>query len=187
MRLGVIYFSKTDITESLANAVIDGALTVAGTEIYKHRIVGSEIKQGRYANNAVIDELSQCDAIVFGSPTYMGSVSAQFKTFADATSELWCDQKWSGKLAAGFTCGSAINGDQSSTLQYLITFACQHGMLWMGIDAAPGYRDFGINRMGCQLGTVAYCPDGQIHEIDLATAKYQGKRIAEQLNKMGKA
>jgi NAD(P)H dehydrogenase (quinone) len=68
----------------------------------------------------------------------MGGVSAQFKAFADATSELWCQQEWAGKIAAGFTCGSAMNGDQTSTLQYLVTLANQQGMLWVGLDSAQG-------------------------------------------------
>src|SRR5215207_6789287 len=49
------------------------------------------------------DELQRADAIVFGSPTYMGNVSWQFKKFADASSKTWAARGWQDKIAAGFT------------------------------------------------------------------------------------
>jgi len=181
MKIGVIYFSKTDVTEQLAQALIKGIHSRGDFTVVQHQIDGAEIIEGRFENLGIIDELSACDAIVFGTPTYMGGVSAQFKTFADATSELWCEQEWAGKIAAGFTCGSAMNGDQTGTLQYLVTLANQQGMLWVGLDSAQGYKDHGINRLGCQLGVVAHSPDGGVHATDLATAAYLGKRVSEQV------
>jgi multimeric flavodoxin WrbA len=164
--------------------VINGLNSSGEVTIIKHQIQGCEIIEGRFTNLELIEELSSCDAIIFGTPTYMGGVSAQFKAFADATSDLWCEQKWSGKLAAGFTCGSAMNGDQAGTLQYLVTLSNQHGMLWVGLDAAHGYKDHGINRLGCQLGVVAHSPDGRVNESDLETAHYLGRRVAEQVFRM---
>ena len=166
MKVGVIFFSKTDVTGKLAASSVNG-LSASG-----------------FTNVEIIKKLSSCDAIIFGTPTYMGGVSAQFKAFADATSELWCKQKWSGKLAAGFTCGSAMNGDQTSTLQYLVTLSNQHGMLWVGLDSAQGYKDHGINRLGCQLGVVAHSLDGNANKIDLETAYYLGNRVFEQVLRM---
>ncbi len=137
-KIAIIYFSKTDVTGQLARAIAAGAEQQGieqqgGFEILSHRIQGSEIIEGRFVPN-LMDELAECDAIIFGSPTYMGSVAAQFKAFADASSESWCYQKWAGKIAAGFTSGGAMNGDQSCTLQYLQTLANQHGMMWLGLD-----------------------------------------------------
>ena len=154
-----------------------------GCEVFSHAIQGSEIIEGRFVNTKIFAELKTSDAILFASPTYMGGVAAQFKAFADATSEIWCDQQWSGKFAAGITCGTALNGDQSSTLQYLSIFASQHGMLWLGLDAALGYLDHGVNRLGCQLGVVAQSIDNRINEFDLKTAKYLGSRIVALLSK----
>jgi len=184
MKIGVIYFSKTDVTEQLADALIAGLNSKSEPVIVRHQITGSEIVEGRFENLSIIDELSTCDAIVFGTPTYMGGVSAQFKAFADATSELWCEQQWAGKMAAGFTCGSAMNGDQTGTLQYLVTLSNQHGMLWVGLDSAQGYKDHGVNRLGCQLGVVAHSADGHVHESDMATAAYLGRRVADQVMRL---
>ncbi len=178
-QVAVVYFSHTDVTEKLAKSLIAGAQSVTGVDVFEYRIEGRHIVEGRFVDLELLSKLTTCDAIVFGTPTYMGGVSAQFKAFADATSELWCDQDWSGKVAAGFTCGSAVNGDQSSTLQYLVTLSNQHGMLWVGLDSAHGYKDHGINRLGCQLGVVACAPDGLADEIDLNSARYLGARVAQ--------
>lgn len=133
----------------------------------------------------LMDELAECDAIIFGSPTYMGSVAAQFKAFADASSESWCYQKWAGKIAAGFTSGGAMNGDQSCTLQYLQTLANQHGMMWVGLDKISNSGEQNLNRYGVQGGIVAQGgEDGQLPLSDLATAEYLGKRVAMLVNKL---
>lgn len=133
----------------------------------------------------LMDELAECDAIIFGSPTYMGSVAAQFKAFADASSESWCYQKWAGKIAAGFTSGGAMNGDQSCTLQYLQTLANQHGMMWVGLDKISNSGEQNLNRYGVQGGIVAQGgEDGQLPPSDLATAEYLGKRVAMLVNKL---
>ena len=69
------------------------------------------------------DELLTADAIIFGAPTYMGSVSWQFKKFADASSKPWFGQAWKDKIAAGFTNSANMNGDKHSTLHYMITLS----------------------------------------------------------------
>ena len=83
------------------------------------------------------EQLAAADAIVFGSPTYMGSVSWQFKKFADASSKPWYGQQWKNKLAAGFTNSASMNGDKLSTLHYFFTLSQQHGMLWLGTGMMP--------------------------------------------------
>lgn len=178
-RIAVVYFSHTGVTEQLAKAVISGINDSEKVSVLEYKIVGKDIIEGRFVNLALFESLQRCDAIIMGSPTYMGNVSAQFKAFADATSELWSEQKWADKIAAGFTSGSALNGDQSTTLQYLITLACQHGMYWVGLDAAHGYKDHGVNRLGCQLGVVAQTTDSIANEVDIASARYLGARVAK--------
>ncbi|EKO3798493.1 TPA: flavodoxin family protein [Vibrio harveyi] len=189
-KIAIIYFSKTDVTGQLARAIAAGAEQQGieqqgGFEILSHRIQGSEIIEGRFVHPNLMDELAECDAIIFGSPTYMGSVAAQFKAFADTSSESWCYQKWAGKIAAGFTSGGAMNGDQSCTLQYLQTLANQHGMMWVGLDKISNSGEQNLNRYGVQGGIVAQGgEDGQLSLSDLATAEYLGKRVAMLVNKL---
>lgn len=178
MKVGLVYFSSSDVTKKLVLSAISG-IEELDVKTYRYRIVGEDIVSGRFVNNEVFDYLKDCDAIIFASPTYMGGVSAQFKAFIDASSEQWCKQEWAGKVAAGITCGSALNGDQSSTLQYLVTFSSQHGMYWCSLDSAHGYNDHGINRLGCQLGVVAQSTSEVVNKTDIATARYLGRRVAE--------
>jgi len=102
----------------------------------------------------------------------MGGVSAQFKAFADATSDFWSDQLWAGKLAAGVTSGTGLNGDHSSTLSYLQLLSSQHGMLWVSLDSPFHNEEKGVNRLGCQLGVTAQTLTEEVNLDDLKTAAY---------------
>lgn len=177
-KVGFVYYTKTDITGKLVHAGIS-ELEKGGVEVFYHQIQGGEIIDGRFVNAEVFESLTNCDAIVFASPTYMGDVAAQFKAFADASSEVWGSQGWSGKVASGITSGTALNGDQSSTLEYMVTLASQHGMLWVGLEGSPQNKM--IDRLGCQLGVVSQSDDGQVDDIDLATAKHLVKRVFHML------
>ena len=133
------------------------------------------------------DTLAAADAIVMGSPTYMGNVSWQFKKFADASSKVWFVQGWRNKLAAGFTNSASLNGDKGTTLQYLTTLAMQHGMLWTGSGMMPANSKAStradVNNLGTSGGLWTATPsDAGVDEMvagDLATAVAFGKRVAE--------
>ena len=133
------------------------------------------------------EQLAAADAIVFGSPTYMGSVSWQFKKFADASSKPWFTQQWKNKLAAAFTNSASMNGDKLSTLHYLFTLSQQHSMLWVGTGMMPSNskaatRD-DLNYVASSSGLMTTTPsDASVDEMvagDLATAKAFGQRVAE--------
>ena len=132
------------------------------------------------------DRLAAADAIVFGSPTYMGAPSWQFKKFADASSKPWFAQAWKDKLFAGFTNSASMNGDKHSTLQYFVTLAMQHSGLWVGSGMMPSNskaaRRDDINYIGSFAGLMAQSPSdaspAEMAEGDLATARKFGERIA---------
>ncbi len=133
------------------------------------------------------EALDQSDAIFFGSPTYMGMASWQFKKFADASSKRWLSQTWKDKIAAGFTNSASMNGDKHSTIHYYMTLAMQHSMIWVGTGMLPANakastRD-DINYIGSFAGLMAQSPsDAGPDEAppagDIATAKEFGRRIA---------
>ena len=84
-------------------------------------LVTAEEAPGRWGT------LDGADAIIMGAPTYMGSLSAPFKAFMDATSHLqYVEKRWAGKIAAGFTNGASRGGDKQNSLVQLMTFAAQH-------------------------------------------------------------
>jgi multimeric flavodoxin WrbA len=122
-----------------------------------------------------------------GSPTYMGSVSWQFKKFADSSSKVWFSQGWKDKVMAGFTNSATMNGDKLSTLHYLFTLAMQHSGVWVGTGMMPSNSKAAnrndLNFVGSFSGAMAQTPsDAGVDEMlagDLETAKQFGKRVAE--------
>ncbi|MEO0621475.1 MAG: flavodoxin family protein [Pseudomonadota bacterium] len=177
MRIAVVYFSGTGTTAALAEAAAEGA------EATLHRIQGSDIIEGRYRATAALEAIDAAPAVIFGSPTYMGGPAAEFKAFADASSDRWSVQGWAGKLAAGLTSGGYPNGDQGATLGYFQVLAAQHGMLWCGLDAV-GVEE-GVNRFGCQAGATAVGKVGVPDPADLETARALGCRIASLAARLG--
>lgn len=178
--VAVVYHSGYGHTAKQANAVADGARAVAGTRV--HLVPVDQIDQ-HWGN------LEAADAIIFGSPTYMGSVSAPFKAFMDASSKVWMQQKWKDKLAAGFTNSGSLSGDKLNTLIQLAVFAAQQGMIWVSAGMTPGSnttksRPDEINRIGSYLGVMAQSmvdagPDIAPPPADLETAKALGGRVAQ--------
>jgi multimeric flavodoxin WrbA len=136
--------------------------------------------------------LEAADAIIFGSPTYMGSASAPFKTFMDASSKFWFTQSWKNKIAAGFTNSGSQSGDKLNTLVQLAIFAAQHSMIWVGLDLMPGNNNSkgsldDLNRLGGFMGALAQSNTDQGPEAgpiasDLKTAEHLGVRVAQITN-----
>ena len=184
-----IYHSGYGHTKKQAQAVHAGAAAVdASAELIAIDAEGN-IDEAAWAS------LAAADAIIFGSPTYMGSVSWQFKKFADASSKPWFSQVWKDKIAAGFTNSATMNGDKLSTLHYLFTLAMQHSMIWVGTGMMPSntkaaQRD-DINYVGSFAGAMAQSPSDSSPEEgpppgDLETARLFGMRVAQMAGKFGK-
>jgi multimeric flavodoxin WrbA len=164
----VVYHSGYGHTQRVAQFVAEGA---------KATIVA--IDADGNITDAEWEALNAADAIIFGSPTYMGTVSWQFKKFADATSKQWFGSAWKDKVAGGFTISASPSGDKLSTIQYFITLAMQQGMVWVG---QPAMNDGNINRLGSNSGVMAQVgptsPAADIPQGDLDTAKAYGERVA---------
>lgn len=172
-RVAVVYFSGTGTTKRLAEAAAEGA----GPGAALHRLQGRDIIEGRYRAEAALEAVDAADAVLFASPTYMGGPAAEFKAFADASSDRWSTQAWAGKLATGLTCGSYPNGDQGLTLAYFQVLAAQHDMLWLPLGVM-GEAPAGLNRLGSSIGATATPVDGVLGAADIATARLLGERLA---------
>jgi NAD(P)H dehydrogenase (quinone) len=176
--VAIAFHTVTGTTEQLAHAVARG-VAESGCAARLVAIEGCDIVEGRYRGVRALEMVEQSDAVIFGAPTYMGGPSAQFKAFADATSDRWEAQAWHGKLAAGFTVGTSANGDQSSTLQYFFTLASQHGMIWVSLNVPCASSTSGPNRLGVQVGASAQSEGTSVVAADLHTAFLLGKRVGQ--------
>jgi multimeric flavodoxin WrbA len=182
IRVAVVFHSGYGHTARLAEAVAAGAAGVPGVE---SQLVSVERVDSAWA------ALERADAIVFGTPTYMGGPSAQFKAFEEATSKkvMGAGFKWKDKVAAGFTNSGAQAGDKLATLIQIALFAAQHGMHWINLDLPPANNSSkgspsDLNRLGYWLGAGAQSnvdqgPDVAPPEADLATAHHLGRRVAQ--------
>ncbi|MFF1869083.1 flavodoxin family protein [Streptomyces sp. CB03911] len=183
--VAVAYHSRFGHTGRQAEAVARGAAEVPGTTVTLIAVDGITEQDW-----AVLDA---ADAIVFGSPTYLGDVSAGFRTFVEQTSGRWAEQAWRDKIAAGFVNSGSMSGDKLNSLQSLTIVAAQHGMTWVSLGLLPGWNrstasDQDLNRLGFWLGAAAQSngdqgPEG-MHPSDLATAEHLGRRVAEQTRRI---
>ncbi|MFF4558370.1 flavodoxin family protein [Streptomyces sp. NPDC001422] len=177
--VSIAYHSGYGHTAVLAEAVRTGALE-AGAEV--HLIQVDEITDAQW------EQLDASDAVVFGSPTYMGTASGAFHVFAEASSKRWFGQDWKDKLAAGFTNSGSKSGDKLHTLQFFQILAAQHGMNWVNLGLHPGWNnsvgsEHDLNRLGVFAGAAAATnvdegPDA-VHPSDIATAEHLGRRVTE--------
>jgi multimeric flavodoxin WrbA len=169
LKTAVVYHSGYGHTQRVAQTVAEGAAADLITIDADGNISAAEW-----------DILNAADAIIFGSPTYMGVVSWQFKKFADATSKQWMSGAWRDKVAGGFTISSNLSGDKLSTIQYFMTLSMQLGMVWVG-QAEP--NNGSLNRLGSSSGLMAQVgptsPAADIPQGDLDTAKIYGQRVAQ--------
>ena len=179
VRLAIVYHSGYGHTARQATSVHDGAASVPG--VTAHLIPVSEVDRHW-------EDLAAADAIVFGAPTYMGSLSAAFKEFMEKSSKVWAAQGWKDKLAAGFTNSASHSGDKLNSLVELVIFASQHGMLWVSLGLLPGNNTSkgsadDLNRLGSYTGAMAQSNADQgadaMRGSDLGTAAHLGRRVAE--------
>src|SRR5665647_927573 len=175
-KVAVVFHSGYGHTLRMAQAVAEGA----GAELVAIDAEGN-------LTDANWETLNAADAIIMGSPTYMGSVSWQFKKFADASSKPWFSQAWKDKVFAGFTNSASMNGDKHSTLHYLFTLAMQQSGIWVGTGLMPSNTKAAqrndINYVGSFSGAMAQSPSdsspAEMPQGDLDTAKLFGQRVAE--------
>jgi len=178
----IVYHSGYGHTLKQAEAVLSGLVSDSNVEA----ILLPINSEGEISDDGW-GLLAAADTIIFGSPTYMGTVSWQFKKFADASSKQWFAQDWKDKLVAGFTNSSGMSGDKLSTIHYMFTLAMQHSMIWVGTGIMPATTKMAqrndLNYIASFAGLMAQSPsDASIDEGplpgDLATAKKFGERIS---------
>jgi phenylpropionate dioxygenase-like ring-hydroxylating dioxygenase large terminal subunit/multimeric flavodoxin WrbA len=178
--VAIVYHSARGHTARMAAAVAAGARSVHQTQV--HLISVEEVDE-------FWPDLESADAIIFGAPTYMGSASAQFKTFMDSCSaRIFRTGKWTDKFAAGFTNGSSRSGDKLNTLLQFVIFSAQLGMNWVSLglppanDSSEGSEEE-LNRHSYFVGAAAQsnrdqCAQTVPPRADLLTGEFLGRRVA---------
>ena len=186
----VLYHSSYGHVETMATAVAEGARD-AGAEVTIKRVPElvpdevarrSGVKLDQAAPIATVDELPQYDAIVFGTPTRFGNMTAQMRNFLDQTGGLWVKGALVGKVASVFTSTATQHGGQESTILTFIPTLLHHGMVvvglpyaWqgqMGVDEVKGGSPYGAATIAGGDGS------RRPSAIELEGARYQGRHVA---------
>jgi NAD(P)H dehydrogenase (quinone) len=197
MKVLVVYYSMYGHTFQLAQAVGRGVSSVRGAELVMRRVEEFEVVKKSTATNegvqkamaaqkdipvCTVDDLRAADAVVFGSPTRYGNMTAQMKQLIDSTAGLWLKGEMEGKPAGVFTSTASTHGGQETTLLSMMIPLLHLGMIIVGLPyslpemihtEARGGTPYGATTIAGARGEL------QPHAADLKLAEALGKRVAE--------
>ena len=204
MKVLLVFHSLYGHIHQMAKAVAEGAREVPGAEVLLRRVpetLSEEILEAMHAKASVqsmaeipiatLEELAAADAILFGTPTRFGNMSAQMRSFLDATGGLWAKGALIGKVGSVFVSSATQHGGQESTILSFHTTLLHHGMVIVGLpysfqgqtttDEISGGSPYGATTIAG--GTGARQPS----ENELAAARFQGKHVASIASKLSQS
>lgn len=192
----VVFHSFYGHIYQMAKAEAEGAASVPGTEVKLFRVpetvneetlkaYGAYEAQKAFADVPVIEpgQLVDADAIIFGTPTRFGNMSAQMRNFLDMTGGLWFKGQLVGKVGSVFTSTATQHGGQETTLTSFHTTLLHHGMLIVGVPfTLPEMMSLSEVSGGSPYGATTLAGgDGSRmpSEAELAIARFQGEHVAK--------
>jgi NAD(P)H dehydrogenase (quinone) len=193
----VLYYSSYGHVETMASAIAEGAASVSDTQVAIKRVPETmpqdtakqaHVKLDQDAAVADPNELSDYDAIIFGTPTRFGNMAAQMRNFLDQTGPLWQSGALVGKVGSVFASTATQHGGQETTLTSFHTTLLHHGMVVVGVPYGIPEM-FNTSQMNGGTPYGATCIAGgdgarQPSEVELAIAHYQGKHVTELASKL---
>jgi NAD(P)H dehydrogenase (quinone) len=203
MKVLILFYSAYGHIYKMAEAVAQGAKEIPGAEVIIKRVpetlpadvlkaTGIESASKAYSHIpiAAIDDLENADAIIFGTPTRFGNMTAQMRAFLDSTGSLWLKGALIGKAGSVFTSSATQHGGQESTILSFHSTLLHHGMVIVGlpysfqgqmkIDEMSGSSPYGAGTIAGGKG------ERQPSENELAAARFQGKHVAHIAMKLTK-
>jgi NAD(P)H dehydrogenase (quinone) len=195
-KIYVVFYSTYGHVHTMADAVVEGAKGVAGSEVTLFQVPelmpedalvksgAGKARQG-FAHVPVMqpEQLVEADAIIFGTPTRFGNMAAQMRNFLDRTGQLWAKGSLIGKIGSVFTSTGTQHGGQETTITSFHTTLLHHGMIIVGVPyACPGLTNMSEITGGSPYGAGTLAGgDGsrQPSNNELDIARYQGRHVAE--------
>lgn len=201
MKVFVVFYSMYGHVHTLAQAVAEGAKSVPGAEVSLFQVaelvpddvlvkMGAKAAREGFASVPVIkpEQLTDADAIVFGTPTRFGNMCAQMRNFLDQTGGLWAKGALIGKVGSVFTSTGTQHGGQETTITSFHTTLLHHGMIVVGVPYAcqelvnmkeiTGGSPYGASTLAGADGS------RQVSANELAIGRFQGKHVAEIAKKL---
>lgn len=195
VNIQVIFHSMYGHIHQMALAVAEGAGVVEGAEVGLYRVpelmtpealegAGAGAAQAAMADIpvATIEQIGKADAVIFGTPTRFGVMSAQMKQYLDQTGRLWMEGGLADKVGSVFTSTGTQHGGQETTITSFHALLFHHGMVVVGVPyTEPRLMEMGEITGGTPYGASTLAGgDGsrQPSENELAIARFQGERVA---------
>ena len=201
IKVQVIFYSMYGHVYRMAEAVVEGAKQVHGAEVSLYQVPelipdhvlekhGARAAKAAFAKVpvATIDQLADAHAIIFGTPTRFGNMTAQMRNFLDQTGGLWLKGALIGKVGSVFASTGTQHGGQETTITSFHTTLLHQGMVIVGVP----YSESGLVHMdeisgGTPYGATTLAgPDGSRLPTanELKVARFQGKHVAEIASKL---
>lgn len=196
MKIQVIFYSMYGHVYKLAEAVVEGARGVAGAEVTLYQVAelvpdaslertGAKKAREAFAHVPVVEPevMLEADAIIFGTPTRFGNMSAQMRNFLDQTGQMWAKGSLIGKVASVFTSTASQHGGGETTITSFHSTLLHQGMIIVGVpyscqellnmNEITGGSPYGA-------GTITGSDDSlQPSANELSIARFQGRHVAE--------
>jgi NAD(P)H dehydrogenase (quinone) len=203
IKVQVIFYSMYGHVFKMAQAVSEGVKQVSGAAVSLYQVAelipddilekyGAKAARAGFANVpiATVDQLTEADAIIFGTPTRFGNMAAQMRHFLDQTGALWGQGALVGKVGSVFASTGTQHGGQETTITSFHSTLLHHGMIIVGVP----YTESGLTYMDGISGGTPYGAttlaggDGkrQPSENELKIARFQGKHVAEIATKLAR-
>ena len=195
MKVLIVYYSTYGNVYKMSKFVAEGVRQVPGAEpvvrtvrelIPEEVIRGQEgMRRGREMQKDVplvtADDFRQASAVLFGTPTRFGNVSAQLKNQIDQLGPLWMKGELEGKPAGVFVSTGSLHGGQETTILTLMAPLLHLGFILVGVPYSTpalfttkgGGSPYGPGHVAGQ--------DAQrdLDEDEKAICRALGKRVAE--------
>lgn len=195
-KIQVIFYSMYGHVHQMAEAVAAGAKEVDGAEVSLFQVpelvpdealerTGALASRKAFSHVPVAkpEQLTEADAIIFGTPTRFGNMCAQMRNFLDQTGQLWMKGALVGKVGSVFTSTGTQHGGQETTITSFHTTLLHHGMVIVGVpyteprlmtmDEITGGTPYGASTLAAADGS------RRPSENELAIARFQGRHVAQ--------
>ena len=160
MKAAIVYDSRTHTTEKAAGFIAEGLKSIKDIEVKCFNIDGADFEY-----------IQQSQLVIFGSPTYMASVTAKMKSWLEGNAG---KLKLAGKLGGAYATEQYIHGGAENAIQEMLVF-----MMVMGMLVYSGGSS-------CGKPVIHLGPVGMSQDIDSFKELFvtYGQRMGEQLLKI---
>lgn len=193
MKIAIVFHSLTGHVYRMAKAVSAGVEMEGGTpflcrvpetlsiDVLKKMKALEFQKSIEHIRQCTVDDLIDAEAVIFGTPTRFGNMSAQMRTFLDSTGKLWSKRALVGKVGSVFVSTATQHGGQESTVLSFHLTLMHHGMIIAGLPYIYGKQDDLTSVEGCSpygASTIAGNKgEREPSDTELGGARFQGRYV----------